>query len=60
MIATSYYTIVNWSPPTPLGLLPGEWRTSHRCNRCGEPVPTAELVPHAEAHGPEPVVEDVP
>jgi len=60
MTATYFQTVVMWSPPTPLGLLGGRWVTSHRCTRCGEQVPTPDLVPHAEAHGPEPVVADVP
>jgi len=60
MMLTRFHTVVMWSPPTPLGLLPGRWVTTHRCTRCGEHVPTADLVLHADAHGPEPVVEDVP
>ena len=60
MTATSFHTVVVWSPPTPLGLLAGEWVMAHRCTRCGERVPTADLVLHAEAHGTNPVVEDIP
>lgn len=60
MTATTFHTVVMWSPPTPLGLLPGRWVTSHRCIRCGERVPTADLVFHAEAQGPEPAAEAVP
>jgi len=60
MMATAFHTVVMWSPPTPLRLLPGKWVTTHRCTRCGECVPTADLVLHAEDHGPEPVVDDGP
>lgn len=60
MTATGFHTLVMWSPPTPLGLLPGKWEMSHRCIRCGARVPTADLVLHAEGHGPEPVTNDVP
>lgn len=59
-MTTTFYTAVTWLPPTPRGLLPGKWVTSHRCSRCGERVPTAELVSHAEGHGPEPVNDEVP
>ena len=49
-MTTTFSTIVLWSPPTPLGLLPGRWVIDHRCTLCGQRVTTAELIMHAESH----------
>jgi hypothetical protein len=49
-MATTFYTLVAYSPPTPLGLLPGEWMVQHRCSRCHQRVMPEHLVAHAQLH----------
>lgn len=55
-MTVAFHTSVGWSPPTPMGLLPGKFIVTHTCRLCRQVVPTDRLVDHAEAHGvsPEP------
>ena len=47
---TIFRTVVAYLPPTPLGLLPGEWMIEHRCTVCHDKVVAEDLVDHAQAH----------
>ncbi len=50
-----FRTIVVDLPPTPLGLLPREWKVEHRCTLCWSRVATSDLIPHAQGHSAEPI-----
>ncbi len=47
---TAYRTIVDYSPPSPLGLIPGRWTIQHWCTTCRTPIPTEGLIAHAQTH----------
>lgn len=57
-MTVAFHTAVDYSPPTPLGLLPGEFVVRHTCQRCRQTVPTGLLVEHAKAHGDSDVHEE--
>jgi hypothetical protein len=50
-MTVAFHTAVYYSPPTPLGLLPGSFVVRHTCRHCREVVATEALVDHAKAHG---------
>ena len=50
MMTTTYYTVVAYIPPTPLGLLPERWSIQHQCICCHERVTPDQLVAHAQSH----------
>jgi len=49
-MTTPFRTHVFYSPPSPLGLLPGKWVVDHHCTLCRRRVDTADLVRHAQEH----------
>jgi hypothetical protein len=49
-MTATYKTHVYYSPPTPLGLLRGNWFVCHWCKRCHEEVATDELIAHSQQH----------
>lgn len=52
-MTATFRTVVLDLPPTPLGLLPRQWRVEHQCTLCHDKVATDELIDHARAHSPE-------
>jgi hypothetical protein len=47
---TTYRSVVDHIPPTPLGMLPERWTVEHWCNHCHQRVTPAQLIAHAQGH----------
>ena len=49
-MTVGFRTSVDYSPPSPLGLLPGRMVVEHTCRRCLAVVSTDDLIDHAKIH----------
>lgn len=49
-MTTMFRTAVTYLPPTPLGLIGGQWAAEHHCVVCRTRVATDDLIVHAQAH----------
>lgn len=49
-MTVAFRTTVWFSPPSPLGLLPGRMVVDHTCRVCLQLVSTDELIDHAKIH----------
>ena len=49
-MTTTFRTQVFYLPPTPLGLLPGQWAVEHFCTLCRARVAPHDLIGHAQHH----------
>ena len=49
-MTVAFRTTVSYSPPSPMGLLPGRMVVGHTCRVCLAVVSTDELIDHAKIH----------